>query len=142
MFLTRIESFSSAHQLKTMNDDDETNVTTKCSNIHGHNYKIEITLKGIPSTQTGMLMDAKQLKKIIWKDALLELDHKMIDEIPFFLLNKIPSTCENINYYLWTLLHTKIPLLYSIKLWETDSINTKCYREDFEASIYAQRSTS
>lgn len=77
-----------------------------------------------------MLMDTSHLKEIIWKEALSALDQQNIDDIPYFY--NTPSTCENVNFYLWSRLYKKIPLLYSIKLWETDKINTFCTKKDYE----------
>lgn len=46
--------------------------TSKCRNVHGHNYRIDVTIKGEP-TSDGMIIDAQDIKTII-----NELDHKFL----------------------------------------------------------------
>ncbi|CAH8505785.1 unnamed protein product [Heterobilharzia americana] len=90
---------------------------------HGHNYKLEITIRGPIDRNTGMVMNLGDLKSIIQKNVLNFLDHKNIDEdVEYFKKNHIVSTTENLAVFIWSQLANAIPnkLLYKIKLWETE----------------------
>ncbi|CAH8494456.1 unnamed protein product [Heterobilharzia americana] len=126
-YLTRVESFSACHRLHSYHLSNEENVEIfqKCNNPmgHGHNYKLEITIRGPIDRNTGMVMNLGDLKSIIQKNVLNFLDHKNIDEdVEYFKKNHIVSTTENLAVFIWSQLANAIPnkLLYKIKLWETE----------------------
>lgn len=75
------ESFAAAHYIKEYHG--------KCENLHGHNYKVRIYVSGQALGKGGMLLDFGIMKKIL-KEALEELDHKNLNEIPYFA-EKEPS---------------------------------------------------
>ena len=84
------ETFAAAHNLR--------NYRGKCENLHGHNYKVRITLAGQELDSTGLLYDFVQLKKAI-QDVIRSLDHTYLNECPpFDVLN--PSA-ENIARYIY-----------------------------------------
>ncbi|XP_054157546.1 6-pyruvoyl tetrahydrobiopterin synthase-like [Oppia nitens] len=126
VYLTRIESFSTAHRMNSPLLDQQTNKQTfgKCNAIHGHNYKIELTVKGTVDPITGFLVDIAVLKKIIDETIMKPFDHKFIDtDVPYFLDNNIVSTAENIVVYIWIEVSKRLPTnveLHTIKLHETD----------------------
>ena len=91
MFLLTVEdTFASAHQLRGYKG--------KCENIHGHNWKVVLTVKGKKLNDIGLLIDFHDLKKIL-KDILTDLDHKNINEVPPF--NEINPSSENIAQYIY-----------------------------------------
>jgi 6-pyruvoyltetrahydropterin/6-carboxytetrahydropterin synthase len=91
MFEITIEdNFSSAHYLRNYNG--------VCENLHGHNWKVVVTVEGKTLNETGLLIDFKELKKIL-KNILQELDHKLLNDLPFFQKNN-PSS-ENIARYIF-----------------------------------------
>lgn len=123
--LSRIYQFSAAHRLHSVALDDNHNrqVYGKCNNLwgHGHNYIVEVTIKGYPSDDTGMIMPPDKLDEVV-QTVLAGLNYKHLDnEVPFF--KKTVSSGENIIRYLWQELNKKIPdsKLYHIKLWETNN---------------------
>jgi 6-pyruvoyltetrahydropterin/6-carboxytetrahydropterin synthase len=75
------ESFAAAHYIKEYHG--------KCENLHGHNYKVRVYVSGQELGKGGMLLDFGILKKIL-KDVIEELDHKNLNEIPYFA-EKEPS---------------------------------------------------
>ncbi|MFN5761899.1 MAG: 6-carboxytetrahydropterin synthase, partial [Sphingobacteriales bacterium] len=80
VFLTRVEHFNAAHKLYNPNWSAEKNeeVFGRCANQnwHGHNFELLVTVKGYPDPDTGFIVDAKLLSKII-KDTIIEkLDHR------------------------------------------------------------------
>jgi len=84
-----IRNFAAAHQLPLSK--------TKCENLHGHNWKIEVIVQGNELDQSGMMVDFSILKKGV--DQVLEsLDHQFLNDIPFFKENS-PSS-ENIARYI------------------------------------------
>ncbi len=70
----------------------------KCENLHGHNYKVRVTLTGESLDPIGLLYDFKDLKETI-QSTIRKLDHRFINEIPpFDVLN--PSA-ENLAKYFY-----------------------------------------
>ncbi|XP_061174521.1 6-pyruvoyl tetrahydrobiopterin synthase-like [Saccostrea echinata] len=132
VYITRIETFSACHRLHSLELGEEENKTTygKCNNPngHGHNYKVEVTVKGPVDPVTGMVMNIVDLKKFM-QDAIMDtLDHKNIDkDVPYFK-DKV-STTENLAVFIWSEIQKKTPkdLLYEVKIHETDK-NVIVYR--------------
>ena len=128
VYLTRIESFSAAHRLHSNQLSDEENVKLydKCNNAngHGHNYKLEVTVRGHVNASNGMVMNISDMKVLIKQKVLDLLDHKSIDlDVEHFKSNKLPSTAENIALFIWSQLVDSLPSqveLHSVKLHETD----------------------
>ncbi len=91
MYEVTVEAgFSSGHYLR--------NYRGKCENPHGHNYKVEVTLRGESLDQTGLLLDFKDLKQVM-RPVIERLDHQMINDLePFTELN--PSA-ENLARYFY-----------------------------------------
>jgi 6-pyruvoyltetrahydropterin/6-carboxytetrahydropterin synthase len=128
VYIIRKEHFNAAHKLWRNDWSDEKNaeVFGKCSNKnwHGHNYNLFVTVKGIPSEETGFVIDLKLLSKIIREEIIEPLDHKNLNlDVPF-LLNKLPST-ENVIIEIWDILAPKIAAengeLVKLRLEETEN---------------------
>ena len=109
------ETFAAAHNLR--------NYRGKCENLHGHNYKVRITLAGQDLDSTGLLYDFVQLKKAI-QEVIRSLDHTYLNERPpFDVLN--PSA-ENIARYIYDETARQLPRaangagIASITVWESD----------------------
>ncbi len=109
------ETFAAAHNLR--------NYRGKCENLHGHNYKVRITLAGQELDSTGLLYDFVQLKKAI-QEVIRSLDHTYLNERPpFDVLN--PSA-ENIARYIYDETARQLPRgpngagIASITVWESD----------------------
>ncbi|MDZ4847277.1 MAG: 6-carboxytetrahydropterin synthase [Chitinophagales bacterium] len=134
VYLTRKEHFNAAHKLRRDDWSDEKNaeVFGKCANKnwHGHNYDLFVTVKGEPSPETGFIMNAKELSKLIREKIVEALDHKNLDlDVPF-LTGKFTST-ENLVKEIWNQLepHIKGCRLHCVKLQETDTIWCEYYGE-------------
>lgn len=108
MELSTTFDFASSHFLE--------NYKGKCENLHGHNYKMTITIEG-EVKKDGMIKDFKEIKKIVQKYILEKIDHKHLNEI---IDN--PSV-ENLIVWIWKNLKTHLPELKRIKIYETDT----CY---------------
>jgi 6-pyruvoyltetrahydropterin/6-carboxytetrahydropterin synthase len=70
-----ITRFAAAHQL--------TMVGSKCENLHGHNWKIEVFLTGNRLNDAGVLMDFGDIKALL-RDIIGRLDHQFLNELPIF----------------------------------------------------------
>ncbi len=108
-----VTHFSGAHQLR--------NSGGKCESLHGHNWKIEITLKGEKLNETGLLMDFREIKDMT-NEVLQELDHSFLNELPYFKQNN-PSS-ENIAFYVFDRLDKKLNngsiKVAEVTVWESD----------------------
>ncbi|KAG9350277.1 hypothetical protein JZ751_026631 [Albula glossodonta] len=144
-FITRVQSFSACHRLhsKSLSEEENRKIFGKCNNPngHGHNYKVEVTVRGKDyrtlfrdsvhpqiDRVTGMVMNLTDLKKHIEEAIMIPLDHKNLDEdVPYFA--DVVSTTENLAVYIWDSLVKLLPpgLLYEIKIYETEK-NIVVYR--------------
>jgi 6-pyruvoyltetrahydropterin/6-carboxytetrahydropterin synthase len=100
-------TFEAAHQLPLVPKDH------KCFNLHGHSFKVKITVDG-PINEMGWVMDFSELKKIC-SPYIEQLDHSYLNEIEG-LEN---PTSENIAIWLWQRLRDQLPELNSIQVMET-----------------------
>src|SRR5690348_2354099 len=96
----RKEHFNAAHRLHNAAWDEETNnrVFGKCNNpnYHGHNYEIAVKVTGVPSPETGFVIDLKLLSNIIHEHILEKFDHKNLNlDVKEFA--KLNPTAENIE---------------------------------------------
>jgi len=134
LYLTRKVSFCSAHRLHntTLSDEENRKIYGKCNNPdgHGHNYTLEVTVRGKISDKNGMVIDLKILKKIITEKILTKVDHKYLNNDVDFFKNIIP-TAENIVTQFWKILKEALTEekaeLYELKLYETEN-NIAIYR--------------
>ncbi len=94
----------------------------KCENVHGHNYKIQVTVAGERLNSVGLLMDFVDLRAAI-KTLVDRLDHRFLNDLPpFDVLN--PSA-ENLAKYFYDGLETQVReqgnRVNAVKVWETDT---------------------
>ncbi|MCL6119699.1 MAG: 6-carboxytetrahydropterin synthase QueD [Deltaproteobacteria bacterium] len=127
MFDLKITSgFSSAHALRGYQG--------KCENIHGHNWKVEAVVSASKLNEIGIAIDFKLLKNYL-NEVLETLDHKFINETPFFL-NANPSA-ENLAMYIYNEFEKKIKstqhngiAVKSVNVYETDTSMASYYKID------------
>lgn len=125
VFLTRQVHFNSAHRLYNPTKSLAWNQKQYglCTNPHwhGHNYVLEVTLKGQPDPVTGYIMDLSRLKKILERAIVDKCDHRNLNEEVDFLRGIIPST-ENLVIAFWHEIVPHIPApaqLHCVRLYET-----------------------
>jgi 6-pyruvoyltetrahydropterin/6-carboxytetrahydropterin synthase len=144
LHLTRIFHFDMAHVLL--------NYPGKCKNIHGHTYKLEVTVKGVPcneetSPKKGMLIDFSDFKNLIHNEIINFWDHALMihqDSDPI-LLNALKNnyekiiivpfqpTTENMICELAAIIKKILPSdlqLFSLRLYETENSFAEWY--DYE----------
>jgi 6-pyruvoyltetrahydropterin/6-carboxytetrahydropterin synthase len=130
-FLTVGTHFSAAHRLALdhLSLEENTEIYGKCARVngHGHNYHMDVTVKGEIDPRTGMLVELVALHKLIDEIAVEPLDHTFLNkDIPHF--QDIVPTAENIALYIANLLDEPIrqlgAALHKINLIE--SPNNSC----------------
>src|SRR5512132_877855 len=132
MIVTARLTFSAAHRLHNPNRDADWNRRTydKCDNPrgHGHNYTLEVSVKGTIDPETGMVIDLKKLKDIVRQRVIDRVDHTSLNEDVDFLHGVIP-TAENLARAFWQQLAGAIDTseLYEVVLEETER-NSVRYR--------------
>jgi 6-pyruvoyltetrahydropterin/6-carboxytetrahydropterin synthase len=115
MFEISVEqTFSAGHALR--------NYRGKCENVHGHNYRVLVTLQGEQLDATGLLVDFVEVKKLINR-VVDRLDHQFLNDLaPFDVLN--PSA-ENMAKYFYDEIARGLGQgevrVGEVKLWETDT---------------------
>ena len=128
------------------------NYDGKCKNIHGHSYKLFVTIIGKPinnvnNPKNGMVMDFGELKKIVNENIIETHDHALVlngnsphknifkNDVVFELLqlkNEQP-TCENMVIEFAEILKTKLPKsvkLFSVRLYETATSFAEWFADD------------
>ena len=86
---------------------------------HGHNYRLEVSLRGEPDPATGMVLDLKDLKELLEREVVARFDHRDLNaDTPYF--EKLPPTPEHFALVLCRLLRAALPpgLLERIRLHE------------------------
>ena len=123
--IIRRAQFNAAHRLyrKDWSHEKNDEVFGLCNNpnYHGHNYILEVKVKGEIDKETGYVMDVKILKNYIDEEVMDAFDHKNLnlDTIEFKDLN---TTAENISVVIYYKLRKRIGSEYSlfIRLYETE----------------------
>ena len=100
-------SFCCAHDLP--------NYDGVCHRLHGHQYKMRISVSGKVDPVTGFVADFEAIKRIVTEEILALVDHRYLNEIEG-LSN---PTAENMAILFWNKLKEPLPGLYEIRLWET-----------------------
>ncbi len=129
-FLTKSFHFCAAHQYGHADWSHKKNVEVfgDDSKVHGHNYTLEVTVKGKVNPETGFIVDLGYLKRIVDENVTNLLDHSQIElDIPWFA-DKQPSS-ENMVVFIWESIESKLTgvNLHRIRLIETPSIKTDYY---------------
>lgn len=123
--ITKIFRFEAAHDLPGHRG--------KCARLHGHSYRLEVTLRGpirdVPGqSDHGMVMDFEDLSRVVRSSILERLDHFTLNEA-----TGIHTTAENLVHWMWdVLVAAGLPesLLYRIRLWETDTSFAEITQEE------------
>lgn len=143
LYVTRMVKFSAAHRLYNpeWNDEQNEKIFDKCNNYngHGHNYVLEVTVKGNPNPETGYVIDLKKLKTILIDEILSKVDHKHLNLDVDFLKGIIP-TVENLAITFWKILEPKIKdgKLHKIRLYESDTSSVEYFGEPVEIKIFSK----
>ncbi|HJT18668.1 MAG TPA: 6-carboxytetrahydropterin synthase [Thermoanaerobaculia bacterium] len=137
MIVTARLTFSAAHRLHNDKYDADWNRRTfdKCNNPggHGHNYALQVSVRGKINPESGMVIDLGELKKITQECVVDRVDHRNLNNDVDFLRGVIP-TAENLARAFWQQLAPAITHgeLYEVVLQETEK-NSVVYRGEDES---------
>ncbi len=133
-YLSISTHFSAAHRLAhpQLSNEENSQIYGKCARPHGHghNYHLEVTVKGQIDPRTGMIVDLGALNQAVEDYVLEAFDHTFLNkDIPFFA--EVVPTAENIALYISNLLRSPIQelgaTLYKIKLIESPNNSCEIY---------------
>lgn len=127
VYATNVVSFCAAHRLHNTDLSDQENkiLFGRCNHIssHGHNYKIEATVKGEIIPAHGFAINLQELKQHL-VTVTDPMDHKRIDtDIEHFSKSKIIATAEEIAIYIWNELEKVLPknvTMHNLRVHETE----------------------
>ena len=109
------ETFAAGHALR--------NYRGKCENVHGHNYRAEVTLRGAELNAIGLLVDFVELKRVV--HAVLDrMDHQWLNDFPPF--DALNPSAENMAKYIYDEVSAGLTAkegvrVTCVRLWETDT---------------------
>ena len=125
VYVTRKFGFSAAHRYWRPEWSAEENARAfgALTTTHGHNYVLEVTLRGGVDEQTGMVMDLAVLKRIVGDLVISRFDHADLGVDPLFAAGRIPTT-ENLVMAIWDLLLPSLADagLHRLRLWEDPTL--------------------
>jgi 6-pyruvoyltetrahydropterin/6-carboxytetrahydropterin synthase len=123
MFEVSVEQqFAAGHALR--------NYKGACENVHGHNFKVQVTIEGPSLDDAGMLVDFLDVKASM-QQVIDRLDHKFLNDVPPF--DVVNPSAENIAEYFHQqisqhLVSNPVPArIREVRVWETD-IQSATYR--------------
>ena len=114
------ESFAAGHALRGYHG--------KCENVHGHNYKVRVTLEGAGLNSIGLLVDFKDLKDSI-HSTIRKLDHQFLNDVPPF--TELNPSAENLAKYFYDQVTGNVKSLppgarvTDAIIWETDTAHAQ-----------------
>jgi len=102
--VTRCFTFEAAHQLPWH--------PGKCRNLHGHGYRLEVTVEG-PVAENGMVLDFADVEAVVEREVIDRYDHTYLND---FFEN---PTAELMAHDVWKRLEAADLAVACIRLWET-----------------------
>ena len=122
--VTRRMHFSAAHRVHNpaMSDEENRRTFGKCNNPnwHGHNYILDVSVRGALDQRTGYVIDLTRVKEIVQQQVIDKVDHRNLNLEVDFLRDVIPTT-ENVIVEFWRVLEPALrpARLTRLVLWET-----------------------
>lgn len=121
---TRRFAFSAGHHYRVAQWSDAENERAfgRLTVPHGHNYTLDVTVRGPIDDTTGMVMDLAELKRIVGETVVDRFDHADLNADALFR-DRVPTT-ENIAIAVWELLAPKLgpDRLAQVRVWEDDRL--------------------
>lgn len=114
------ETFSAGHALRGYKG--------KCENVHGHNYRVRVTIEGPQLDAIGLLVDFTHVKQVI-RGIIGGLDHQFVNDLEPF--KKVNPSAENLAKYFYDKTHSQLKGLppgakiTEITVWETDTASAQ-----------------
>lgn len=124
--VTRRLRFNAAHRVHNpaLSDDENVRLFGKCNNPnwHGHNYTLEVSVRGPIDERTGYVIDLGALRDIVEREVVAQTDHRNFNiDVPY--MQGIIPTTENIVVAMWREIAPAIApaALVRLRLWETEN---------------------
>ncbi len=145
-YLTVNTHFSAAHRLAhpDLSLEENSAIFGKCARIngHGHNYHVDITVKGEIHPRTGMIVDLVELQNTIDRLIIEPMDHSFLNkDVPYF--ERVVPTAENIAAYMVKTLQGPIAelgaQLHKVKLYESPNNACEVYASFLQDAIVGDR---
>ncbi len=134
VYLTRRAEFSASHyyHVSGLSPEENQRLFGKCANQngHGHNYTVEITVKGEADPQSGFVLDVRELKAVMECEVLDALDHRFLNkEVPEFAAQN--PTTENLAVVVWQRVAPsfRTAQLHRVRVYETPDLFADYYGE-------------
>lgn len=134
VYLTRKAEFSASHYYHNSEFSLEENrrIFGKCNNPHGHghNYTLEVTVRGEVDRHSGFVVDLKELKEVMSREVIDVVDHRFLNKEVREFRDVIPTT-ENLAIAIWNWLQPKLKVahLHRVRLYETPDLFVDFYGE-------------
>jgi 6-pyruvoyltetrahydropterin/6-carboxytetrahydropterin synthase len=124
--ITRRLRFNAAHRVHNpaLSDEENQRLFGKCNNPnwHGHNYTLEVSVRGPVDPKTGYVMDLAAIRDAVTREVIDKVDHRNFNLDVEFMQGIIPTT-ENIVVEFWRVIDPLIrpARLARLRLWETEN---------------------
>ncbi len=124
MYLTRRFMFSASHRLHAAGIDAAANTCAFgiCQNMHGHNYRLEVTVRGTVDPHTGFFCNVMELVELVDLLVTKKCDHQYLNDLELF--RGVTTTMENLASCIWATIEAPLRErgmdLYEVQLGETD----------------------
>ncbi len=124
--VTRRLRFNAAHRVHNpaLSDEENIRVFGKCNNPnwHGHNYTLDVAVRGPIDERTGYVIDLGMLRDVVERDVIEKTDHRNFN-IDVDYMHGINPTTENIIVAMWRVLAPVVQpgQLIRLRLWETEN---------------------
>jgi len=130
VYATRKFTFSAAHRYwrDEWSAEENARVFGHLTVVHGHNYVLEVIVRGPVDARTGMVMDLAELKRLVGDSVIARFDHADLNQDALFASGSIPTT-ENLVRAMWDLLAPKLggERLYRLRLWEDPTFHVEYF---------------
>ena len=124
--VTRRLRFNAAHRIHNpaLSDDENRQLFGKCNNPnwHGHNYVLEVSVRGVVDERTGYVIDLGALRDVVEREVIDKTDHRNLN-LDVDYMRGINPTTENVVVAIWRVLAPAVhpARLLRLRLWETEN---------------------
>lgn len=146
--ITHVQEFAAAHRLVSAHLSEAANreLYGPCFRDHGHNYVVEVTVRGEVDPRTGMVMDLNRLSRLMDERLIQKVDHRHLNHDVPFLAGTI-TTAENVALAFWRELEPALRAhpgckLHRIRLHESRANVVDCYGPSPAPSRSSSKSSS
>jgi len=123
-YSTRRFAFSAGHHywISEWSDAENERVFGRLTGSHGHNYTVDVTIRGPIDPRTGMVIDLSELKRIVTETVVERFEHADLNADPLFR-GRVPTT-ENLALVIWDLVAAKVGVerLWQVRVWEDPTL--------------------